>query len=289
MTRRKRLLVGLLGLAVVISAIPAAGAVRWRWLTAELRADLEAARQPLDPAGIALPTTAEVPPPVARYLAAVLTPGQRRIAAVQVRHVGDFDLGEHEPNWTTFKSDQRVTTSRPGFDWNARVRMSSLLDVRVHDAYVAGEGILTAAVLGLVPVVTMRGTPEVARGELMRWLAEAVWYPTALLPGAGLRWEAVDERTAVARLRDGGTEVALTFHFGADGMVERVTAEDRERVVDGRSTPTPWQATVGEWVESNGMRIPLEGEVAWILDGRPRVYWRGRIMDLAYEWAPLRP
>ncbi len=56
---------------------------------------------------------------------------------------------------------------------------------------VVGEGILHAAVLGAVPVVNIRGTREVAEGELMRFLAEAAWYPTALLPSQGVRWEAV--------------------------------------------------------------------------------------------------
>ena len=47
------------------------------------------------------------------------------------------------------------------------------------------------AVLGLVMVVHMADTPEMARGELMRFFAEAAWYPTALLPSqgvAGRRW-----------------------------------------------------------------------------------------------------
>jgi hypothetical protein len=68
------------------------------------------------------------------------------------------------------------------------------LPVRVHDAYVAGEGVLNARVLGLVSVVDMRGTGEVAEGELMRFFAEAAWYPTALLPSQGVRWQAVDAK-----------------------------------------------------------------------------------------------
>ncbi len=33
--------------------------------------------------------------------------------------------------------------------------------VRVHDAYVAGEGILHASLFGLIPLVNLRGTGEV--------------------------------------------------------------------------------------------------------------------------------
>lgn len=52
------------------------------------------------------------------------------------------------------------------------------LMVRVQNAYIAGEGILHALLFGLVvSLVNLRGAPEVAQGELMRFLAEAAWYP----------------------------------------------------------------------------------------------------------------
>jgi hypothetical protein len=68
------------------------------------------------------------------------------------------------------------------------------LPVRVHDAYVAGEGRLHATLLALITLADLRGTREMAEGELMRFLAEAPWYPTALLPSQGVRWEAAGER-----------------------------------------------------------------------------------------------
>ena len=67
------------------------------------------------------------------------------------------------------------------------------LVVRVHDAYAAGEGMLHAALFGLFTVADLRGTRDIAEGELIRFLAETAWYPTALLPGQGVRWDAVFE------------------------------------------------------------------------------------------------
>lgn len=57
-----------------------------------------------------------------------------------------------------------------------------------HDAYVAGMGILRPTIFGLVPLGAIKGTVNNTRGKLMRWLAKAVRYPTALLPGNGLEW-----------------------------------------------------------------------------------------------------
>jgi hypothetical protein len=70
------------------------------------------------------------------------------VAGVRMRHEGTFDMGEgSKDNWMPFTSEQVVVTRGPGFDWNGRVAMMPGLPVRVHDAYVAGEGVLHASLL----------------------------------------------------------------------------------------------------------------------------------------------
>ena len=207
------------------------------------------------------------------------------VAGVRVRHTGTFNMGETTDQWKPFTSDQRVVTRRPGFDWDGRVAMAPGLPVRVHDAYVGGEGILHASLLGLLPVVDMRGTRDVAEGELMRFLAEAAWYPTRLLPGQGLRWEAVDDDSARATLNDAGISVTMLFTFDEQGLIETVRAEARGRTVGGEVVPTPWQGRFWNYEERGGMLVPLDGEVAWLLPEGAKPYWRGHITGISYEFA----
>jgi len=250
----------------------------------DLRASLEAARRAIQPARYDARELAGLPEPVQRYFRAALRPGQRMISAVTLDHAGTFNLSERGARWLEFTSHQRVVLARPGFDWDARIRLLPGLAFHVHDAYVAGEGILRARLLGL-PVATLRGTPDLARGELMRFLAEAAWYPTALLPSQGVSWTPVDDTGARAGFGDGDTRASLTFRFGPEGLIESVRAEDRGRAVKGRIVPTPWEGRWTRCVERDGMRVPLEGEVAWILPDGRRPYWRGRITRLEYEHA----
>jgi hypothetical protein len=98
-----------------------------------------------------------VPRPVARYFRTALIDGQPVIAGARVRQSGTFNMGERADNWRPFTSDQVVVTRRPGFDWDARISMLPGIGVRVHDAYVAGEGLLYASLFGLVPVMNMTG------------------------------------------------------------------------------------------------------------------------------------
>lgn len=249
-----------------------------------LRSRLENGRRPIRPERYDPRELAGLPGPVQRYLRTALQPGQHMIATVTLEHAGTFNMSERGERWLEFTSDQHVVLARPGFDWDARIRLLPGLALRVHDAYVAGEGILTVRLLGL-PVMNLHGTAELARGELMRFLAEAAWYPTALLPSQGVHWSPLDDTHARADLTDGGVQVSLTFGFRADGLIESVRAEDRGRMAEGRAIPTPWEGRWSDYEERDGMQVPLEGEVAWILTGSRKPYWRGRITRLEYEHA----
>ena len=134
--------------------------------------------------------------------------------------------------------------------------------VRVHDAYVAGEAVLHASLLGLFSLVDMRGGGDVAEGELMRFFAEASWYPTAPLPSQGVRWEAVDDRSAYATLTEGIISMTMLFTFDEQGLIETVGTEARGRTVGGEVVPTPWQGRFWNDDERCGVRVPLDGDVA---------------------------
>ncbi len=256
---------------------------RWEKATAELRARLAAAREPVRPPVVDFGRLAGLPAPVERYLRAVLTEGAPMVAAARIRHTGTFNASEKEEKWRPFTSDQLTVARRPGFDWDARIAMAPGLTVRVHDAYVAGEGLLRASAFGLVDVVHQRGGAELARGELMRFLAEAAWYPTVLLPGQGVTWEAVDERSARATLRDGSVAPTLLFAFDEQGLVATVRAEDRGRGVGKATVPTPWLGRFWNYAWRGGLLVPLEGEVAWLLPDGPRPYWRGHLVAVEHE------
>jgi hypothetical protein len=54
--------------------------------------------------------------------------------------------------------------------------------VFVRDGFVESRGSMHGAVWGLIPMVTAEGTPMPASSALQRYLGEAAWFPTAMLP-----------------------------------------------------------------------------------------------------------
>jgi hypothetical protein len=261
------------------------GAYRWNSETQGLRARLDAARVLVRPQTVNFRELEGMPAPVQRYFRVVLEGGQPMVAGVRVRHEGTFNMSQTKEQWKPFTSDQKVVAQRPGFDWNGRVAMMPGLPVRVHDAYVAGEGTLHASLLGLFSVVDMRGTSDVAEGELMRFFAEAAWYPTALLPSQGVRWEAVDDHSAYATLEEGDISITMLVTFNEEGLIDTVRAEARGRAVGGEVVPTPWQGRFWNYRERAGMQVPLDGEVAWLLPEGEKPYWRGHITEISYQFA----
>ena len=129
------------------------------------------------------------------------------------------------------------------------MRMGPGVSVRVRDSFVHGEGSMRAKALGLFTVVSVEGTPEIAVAALQRWLAEAAWYPAALAPGQSVEWTPLDDTSARATTRVAGVTASIDYHFGPDGLVERVYAAERGRDVNGRSVPTPWEGHLAEWGE----------------------------------------
>jgi hypothetical protein len=274
-------------LAVAWIALAAYGRLRWAMATQALLRQLEADRRPASTSRYNARELEGLPAPVQRYFRAVLWDGQPIVTAVTVQHAGTFNVTalEGRERWMAFTSEQRVITNRPGFVWNARISMAPGIAVLVHDAYAGGVGTLHPAVLGVFSLTNQHGTGDIARGELMRFMLEAAWYPTALLPSQGVTWVAVDAESADATMVDGDISMTMRFTFGADGLIESVRADARGALVGDKVVMMPWEGRMSYYQQRDGLRVPLTGEAAWLTEGGRKPYWRGTITSARYEFA----
>lgn len=267
---------------IVVFAVAAATAIAsiaiflayavWNRATRRLIEELRADDRPRP----TLCATESLPEPVARYFRAVADGDLPHVQYMRLRQTGVFKLGEDESSWTPFHATQHITLHAPGFVWDARFQLPP---IRVRDAYVSGHGTMLVRLPGVATLVDEHDKDELDRGALLRYLAEAAWFPMALLPSGRLRWSAVDDRAARATLIDGEVEVSATFRFDNDGDIVGVSAE-RFREVEGNYVLTPWRGRFWNHASHNGLRIPTSGEVAWILPEGELVYWRATVSDI---------
>lgn len=270
--------------AAGVAGVVAAGALRWHRATAQSVVRLLAEKGERDDGASAfLPgMVTALPAPVARYFAFAFTPGQPLIRHARIWSEGEFAARPGE--WGPFTAVQDFRTTPPGFVWDATIQMMPLLRVRVRDSYLGGAGAMHGRVAGVVPVVDAEGTPEMAAAALQRYLAEAIWFPTALLPGAGVAWTPIDDTTARATITDRGHSVWVDFHFDARGAIVAASTE-RYREVDGVPVLTPWYTRSWGYERVQGVMVPTRASVEWRTPEGAIPYWRGRLVRFAYEFA----
>jgi hypothetical protein len=231
-------------------------------------------------ATVTLADVEDLPTPVRRYLQSAIPEGHPLVDTARIEQTGQLRTGDASSAWYPFSATHHVTTAPPGFLWDATVRFAPLVTVSVRDSFRDGEGSAAVSLWGVVPLDGTGTSPELVEAELQRYLAEAVWYPTALLGREGVQWEPVDDRTAEATIECGGVSASLSFSFDGD-EVTRVDGERYRRVEDGFER-TPWTGHWDEYERRAGLRIPLSGAVVWGLPEGELRAWEGRVTDVEY-------
>lgn len=221
-----------------------------------------------------------LPAPVVRYFTRTLRDGQQFITSAVVEQDAEFVANGA---WQPLRATEHFSMVPPGFVWDARIELAPLLPYVVREAYIAGHGSMQAAVFGAFSQVDQSARPQLDAAALQRYLAEAAWFPTALLPGMGVTWQAVDDHSALATLTDGSTTVSLTFRFDDRDLVVEVVG-DRYFEEDGAYALRRWRILCSDHAERQGIVIPHYCEAEWKDATRIEPYWRGHITSIVYSF-----
>ena len=224
-----------------------------------------------------------LPPPVARYFRHVLAENQKLIKTATMQQSGRLRTSTTTDAWSEFTARHVVAPAATGFVWIARVAMPLATHVRVVDSYIAGVGGGRVSILSAFTVAAEAGDPELNSGALHRYLSEAVWYPTALLPQSGVRWSPVDDHAAMATVTDGRTTVSLEFRFNDIGEVVGIYSPGRFGRFDQAYSRVPWEGHFHDYQSRGGMRIPSYGEVGWYEGQTLELVWKGNLIDAQYR------
>lgn len=274
---------GLIGSGIGFSLWSASS--NWNLETEYLVEKLREKTLSVEPQTLSFKDFDKLPAPVAKYFRLVLKDGQPIIKTAQFEQKGEFFLNE---KWIPFEATEYFSASPSAFIWDARMNLNSLVNVRVRDGYVRGEGFMKAKILSLFTVADADKKTELNSGALQRFLAEAVWLPTSLLPSENLVWSEINENRALATLSESGTTVSLEFRFNKAGEITEVFSPARFREFESEFIKTPWLGRFWNYVERSGMMIPTEGEVEWQLPEENMPYWKGKLVDARYEFAHLK-
>ncbi len=213
----------------------------------------------------------DLPSPVQRYFAYSLQENQPYISYARLKHGGEFRT-KPDKKWVSIKGQEYFTVQKPGFVWFGKVPFVSAKDI-----YCDGKGNLKVRLLSTIKLVDAKGK-EVDQGELLRWLAEAPWFPAALLPSEKLKWEPIDSSSAKVILSDRAITVEGIFHFNAQGQITRF---DAKRYKD--NCLENWTGHYSDYKEVDGMQIPFYVEVVWNLETGDFCYAKFNITEIDFN------
>ncbi|RKF18893.1 hypothetical protein DBZ36_09890 [Alginatibacterium sediminis] len=225
-----------------------------------------------------------LPIPVTRYFKHVLGDTQHLIKTATFKQTGQLRTSTASQSWPAFTASQIVMPLSKSFLWNAKVKMPLASHVRVLDSYISGAGSGRVSLLSCFVVASDANVTELNSGALHRYLAEAVWYPTALLPQSGVQWSAIDENSALATLTHNGTSVSLEFRFNESGEITGIYSDGRFGRFGGKYKKVAWQGRFDSYQEVEGMQVPQYGEVGWYDNDSLELVWKGNIVDAKYAF-----
>lgn len=212
-----------------------------------------------------------LPAPVKSYFMHVLKEGQPYISYARLKHDGEFKTGK-DKDWARIEGEEYFTVRNPGFVWRGSIPFAS-----ARDMYINGRGRLVVSLLSAITIIDGKG-PNFDQGELLRWLAESVLFPTALLPGENLAWRPIDSRSAELVFTHGGMRLSCVVFFNDRHEITQLkTRRYMDRAMED------WSGNCGEYKEVDGIKIPTRFEAVWNLNSGDFSYARFNIREIEFD------
>lgn len=213
-----------------------------------------------------------LPEPVQKYFNYVLKDGQPYISYARMKHDGQFKSG-FDKDWATIKGEQYATTEKPGFIWKGTTLMFT-----ARDLFISDQGRLVVSLLSVFNIADAKGE-QYYQGELLRWLAESVLYPTNFLPSDKLQWLPIDSNTAKLSFEYKGLSLFFKITFSEMGAI---TEMETKRYMDENILET-WIIKASNYKPLNNVMIPINFEVLWRLEQGDFSYAKFNITEVEYN------
>lgn len=220
---------------------------------------------------------ASLPSPVSNFFSQIFSENQRTIRFAHIKHTGRFRQ-RPDDDWYPVRGNAHYAGDEPGFVWKGKFSKKT-----AHLTYLNGQGESFLKFFDSIPLLESSGK-ETSISLLVRYLMEAIWFPTALLPINGVQWTPVDAHSARMTLRNHGISVAVTVFFDENGLISQMETYDKFRDFKNHFEKSRFIMKCSNYRESDGIKIPMNLQFIWALPEGDFQYGEFEIKSIRYEY-----
>lgn len=225
--------------------------------------------------------TESLPSAVKNWLHTIGVIDHEPIRSVRLKQTGTIKLKPEQKDWTASESEQVSYTDPPAFRWDVKMKLGPGIYVTGKDSFERGKGSMRIKLGGIMPISKTMENEKTDQSSLQRYLMELGWYPSAAL-GPYISWEEEDAHTAIATLKYAGLKGSATFYFDEQYELWKVEAwRYKESDEDARLVLCTGDIKEHQWVD--GLKVPVEIEISWLLEHGPFTWYRFRASDIRFN------
>jgi hypothetical protein len=147
--------------------------------------------------------------------------------------------------------------------------------MKVNESYVNGESYFE------LPIATYENDPNINQGANLAVWAEAVWFPSIWITNPRVRWEFVDDNTALMFVPFGDREENFVIRFNPETFLLDSMEAMRYRDSGAGAKKILWITRLIDGKNINGTKLSAIGSATWMDQGKPWVVFT--LEDVVYN------
>ena len=163
------------------------------------------------------------------------------------------------------------------------MKTSKFFWVNAIDSYINGKGNMLIKLNSSITVADSWGI-ELDKSGLFRYISEAVFFPTKLLPTKNLLWNILDSNVAEIKFTNSANSIVAKLYFDSEYKITKIETYDKYRALEEGFEKSLYTIYFYNYETVNELfKVPKKMEVEWDLASGKFNYGKFNIEKIIYE------